>query len=141
MEILVGGDNSKFHVKEHTIRKKRVSYEEPDEAITTPHFQAVVTDRRKNKDKPILCRLRYEDERGNFLGLENEMFFDVDDSDEMYVDIPIDVPDSAARAIVVVLERRPDSFMERHELLIASVVVVFLSALVVLAAKGLFGWQ
>ena len=140
MEIIVGGDISKFNVKEHTIREKRVTCDGADE-IHALHFQAVVIDRRKNKDKPILCRLRYEDEAGNFLGLEHEMFFDVDDSDEMYVDMPIDVPESTAKVIVGVLERRPESFTDRHEFLIGFGIVALLSALLVFAAKGIFGWQ
>ena len=141
MEIVIGGDNSKFEVKEHTIRDKRLSFEEVDEPLRIPHFQAVIVDKRKNKEMPILCRLRYENKSGHFLGLESEMFFDVDDSEEMYVDIPIDVPASTARAIVIVLERRPESFIDRHEFLFGAGLVVAFAVLVALAAKGLFGWE
>ena len=141
MEFVVGGDNSAFHIKEYTIRNKRVSFDETDENIVAPHFQAIVMDHRKKRDLPALFRLRYEDKAGNFVGLDKEMLFGIDDSEEIFVDFAIDVPESAHRVVLTIMERRPESFTERHELAIGIGLVLLASALVVLAAKGRFGWS
>jgi hypothetical protein len=141
LEIVIGGETSKFHVKDFAIREKRVSYEDLAVATPTPHFQAIVADRRKKKDKPMLCRLRFEDDRGNFLGLEQDMYFDVDGSEETYVNIAIDIPDSASKVVVTMLEREGAAFSERNDFLIGGAAVLAISFLLVFAAKGFFGWQ
>lgn len=138
MEIVVEEEAGKFKIKEYVIRKKHHGDFE-DEVLA--HFEAVVADSRKDKDKPVHCFLRYLNGQGDFVGLDEQEYYWSRGLDEMFVQVAIDLPAETARVEVRIMEARPMCFVDRYEgWLVAGGFVVFM-ALVVLAAKGLFGWQ
>ena len=137
MKITVKGHEGSFDVKEYTIRDKHDS--EDGEVLT--HFEAIVLDTRKSRETTLVCHIRYEDEEGRFLGLDEQSFYTIDDLSERYLEVPIHIPAGTAHLTASFKETKHSSFVDRHEGLLISGILVVITAIIVLAAKGLFGWS
>ncbi|MFN4263330.1 MAG: hypothetical protein ACK4IT_06925 [Thioalkalivibrionaceae bacterium] len=137
MRLVVEEDDEKLTIKSHALRRKF------DSAIgdSRYHFEAVINDARKARNSTIVCHIKYEDAEGSFLGLDKEVLYCSDDLDERYIEVAVDIPHGAEHVTVIVKEAKHASFMDRHEGLVIGGMAICVVAILIFAAKGLFGWQ
>lgn len=137
MKITVKDHEGSFKVNEHAIRDKHDS----DDGEVLTHFEAIVQDMRKSRETTLVCHIKYEDEEGRFLGLDEQTFYTIDDLSERFIEVPIHIPNDTAQLTASFKEAKHSSFVDRHEGLLISGILVVITAVIVLAAKGLFGWS
>ena len=68
MKVEYIGQDEKFSLKEWAVRKTNSYCSECEKDYAADHFQALVEDRRKKKDKSVHCQIRFESESEEFLG-------------------------------------------------------------------------
>jgi len=105
MEIEVIRNDNFLEIKESTIRKINQYCAECEKEYKADHFQALVSDRRKKKNNSFSCRIIYENKDEKFLGVDEDIIYGNDNTNEIVISMPITVPETAVKAKVDINEK------------------------------------
>ncbi len=141
MEIEIVCNHSKFAVKDKIFREAKQYCDECGESFSNFVFQGIVSDKRKKKENSISCRIRYEDEQGYFLGLDEDTSYGNSDSDEITLSVPVTIPSNTVKAKILIEEKIFPTSNEFWDYIIGFAVIILAGGVLVYAAKGFFNWQ